>query len=77
MSNAFVTIATFASPVDAELAKMRLKAEGISVFLANSLTSGMLIHLPDLASTRLQVKEKDAEQAVAILQSDATDDEKT
>ncbi len=49
---------------------MNLEAAGISAFLVDSATSGMLAHLSAVSNTRLQVHEDDAEQALEILQSE-------
>ncbi len=70
--NDLVTIATFTSTVDAELAKSRLESEGIAAMLGNELASGMMPFLgAGLGGVSLQVAQHDAERAREIL-GDAT-----
>ena len=67
-----VTIATFSSTVDAELAKSRLESEGISAALGNELASGLMPFLgPGLGGVTLQVANHDVERAKEVL-GDAT-----
>src|SRR5262245_60532836 len=68
MSDSLVTIAAFWSPVEADLARNRLEAAGIQAFLANAVTVGMYWHLSNaVGGVRLQVREGDAEEALAVL----------
>jgi hypothetical protein len=59
-----VTVARFAEPVKANLAKNCLEAEGIPAFLADEITVGMAWQLSNaLGDIKLQVAEQDAERA--------------
>jgi hypothetical protein len=63
-----VTIATFSSTVDAELAKSRLESEGINVALGNELASGLMPYLGSgLGGVTLQVANHDVERAKEVL----------
>ena len=59
-----VTVADFAEPLEAEMARGRIQSAGIEVFLAGE---NARILEPGLASLRLQVAAADAEDARAIL----------
>ena len=68
MSERLRTLATFGSPVEANLARNRLEAAGIQAFLADEETVGMAWHLTNaIGGVRLQVANRDAEEALAIL----------
>jgi tetratricopeptide (TPR) repeat protein len=75
MSERTVTVATFAEPVQAHLAKNRLESAGIKSFLANQETVGMSWHLGiAFGGIQLQVLETDADDARAILAENVSDD---
>jgi Putative prokaryotic signal transducing protein len=68
MSNDLVTVATFADPVEANLAKNRLEASGVRAFLANEETVDMDWLLGNaLGWIRLEVGDQDADAARAVL----------
>ena len=68
MSDRLATVATFRSPVEANLARNRLEAAGIEAFLADEETVGMVWHLTNaLGGIKLQVGDRDVEEALAIL----------
>jgi Putative prokaryotic signal transducing protein len=68
--NALVTVATFTTPVEAEMARVRLERLGIQAFLGNAVAVGVMPFLGnDLGGISLQVLEKDAEQARELLAS--------
>jgi hypothetical protein len=68
MADRLATIATFTTPFDAQLAKGRLEAEGITVFLSDEMTVGMVWGLGTaLGWIKLQVAESDAARAEMIL----------
>lgn len=68
MSNDLVTVATFANPVEANLAKNRLEASGVRAFLANEETVDMDWLLGNaLGWIRLEVGDQDADAARAVL----------
>ena len=68
MSGRLATVATFRSPVEANLARNRLEAAGIEAFLADEETVGMVWHLTNaLGGIKLQVGDRDVEEALAIL----------
>lgn len=65
-----VTVATFNTPVEAEMARVRLERIGIPAYLGNSIAVGVMPYLGnDLGGISLQVLEKDAEQARELLAS--------
>ena len=56
MQDMLVTIATFTTLVEASMAKNRLEAEGIRIFLADAETVGMVWHLTSaFGGIKLQV----------------------
>jgi Putative prokaryotic signal transducing protein len=68
MSNDLVTVATFADPIEANLAKNRLEAAGVRASLANEQTVDMDLLLGNaLRWIRLEVGDKDADAARAVL----------
>lgn len=68
MAEPFVTIATFATIVEAELARNRLDEEGLHAFLADTETVGMLWHMGGaLGGIKLQVAAEDEPRARSIL----------
>jgi hypothetical protein len=68
MGNDLVTVASFADPVEANLAKNRLEASGIPAFLANEETLDMVWYWGNaMGWIKLQVGDKDASNARAIL----------
>ena len=68
-----ITIANFPYPIDANLAKSRLEAEGIDCVLTNEHIAGMNWYWPlAIGGVDLQVRESDAERAVEILESVAS-----
>ena len=68
MSDSFVTIATFESAAEAELAQQLLTDEGIKAFLADVETVGMLSYVGSaLGGIKLQVGSEDQRRARAIL----------
>jgi hypothetical protein len=65
-----VTVATFTTPVEAEMARVRLERLGIRAFLGNAIAVGVMPFLGnDLGGISLQVLETDAEQARELLAS--------
>ena len=70
MSDRFVTIASYAWTPEAQMAKNVLEAEGILAFLAGEMTSDALTgFVGQAAEVQLQVHEKDAARAAALLAS--------
>jgi hypothetical protein len=68
--NTLVTVATFTTLVEAEMARVRLERIGIPAFLGNSVAVGVMPFLGnDLGGISLQVLEKDADQARELLES--------
>lgn len=68
MSHDLVTVATFWSPVEANLARGQLEAAGIRAFLLGEETVGTAWHLTNsMGGMRLQVSELDAERAISVL----------
>ena len=64
MSDRLVTIARFSSPIEAQLAKARLEAEGVSCHLANEAHAQMN---GGLGGVQLQVAEEIAQSASEML----------
>lgn len=63
-----VTVATYHEPIGAHLAKTKLESEGIECFLADEHIVRMYSWVSfALGHLKLQVKESDAEKAVAAL----------
>ncbi|WP_394837268.1 DUF2007 domain-containing protein [Pendulispora rubella] len=63
-----VTVASFRTAPEAELAKELLENEGISAFLGNEMAAGLMPFLtPDLGGVTLQVQQKDAGRAREVL----------
>ena len=68
-----ITIANFPYPIDANLAKSRLEAEGIDCVLTNEHIAGMNWYWPlAIGGVGLQVRESDAQRAMGILESVAS-----
>lgn len=68
MSSQLKTIATFAMPEDAEVARLALEDEGIASFLENATTVGMVSWWGNAVGwVKLQVSEADEGRARAIL----------
>ena len=66
-----ITIANFPYPIDANLAKSRLEAEGIDCVLTNEHIAGMNWYWPlAIGGVGLQVRESDAERAAEILEGE-------
>jgi hypothetical protein len=63
----FVTVATFGSPPEAHMVRSRLEAEGISAVVMNELTGALFGTLLSPSNVLLQVAEKDADRARALL----------
>ena len=66
-------VAKFYSPMEADMAAARLRAEGIPCFIANSTSQSVLPHLQLLV--RLHVRPADAERARVLLAEAAIDTE--
>lgn len=71
MGNNFVTVATFTSSPEANLAKQRLEAEGVRCFLLNESTVNVAWHLSVAVGwIQLQVAEENVDFAKSILVSE-------
>ena len=65
-----VTLATFDNSAEASIVRNQLEAAGIRTFLADDATIGMAWHLGvAVGGVKLQVAERDAERALAELES--------
>lgn len=74
MPSQLKTIATFLTPEDAEVARLALEEEGISVFLEGATTVGMAWYYGNaLGWVKLQVSESDEERARKILAEKVAD----
>lgn len=69
-----ITIANFPYPIDANLAKTRLEAEGIECVLTNEHIASMNWYWPlAIGGVGLQVRKSDAERALEILEGESDD----
>lgn len=80
MTDRLVTVATFLSPVEANLAKNELEAAGITAYLMDEETANTAWQLTSaIGGVKLQVAEHAARQAATVLahqpDSDFTDDD--
>ena len=72
-----ITIASFDHPLEANLAKSRLEAEGIECVLTNEHIAGMnWVWAPTIGGVGLQVLEADARRALEILEGESDDDDR-
>lgn len=70
-----ITIASFDHPIEANLAKTRLEAEGIECVLTNEHIAGMnWVWAPTIGGVGLQVLEADARRAMEILEGEPDDE---
>lgn len=70
-----ITIASFDHPIEANLAKTRLEAEGIECVLTNEHIAGMnWVWAPTIGGVGLQVRESDARRALEILEGESDED---
>jgi len=68
MPQKLITIANFTLPVEANLAKAKLKSEGIQSFILDEHTVGMdFAYSRALGGVKLQVRTADARRATEIL----------
>jgi len=75
MSDKLVTIATFGTPLEADLAKIRLDAAGILSFVQDQTTAGMqAFFVMGHESVRLQVRTEDAQEAIKVISEDTDED---
>lgn len=71
-----ITIASFDHPIEANLAKTRLEAEGIECVLTNEHIAGMnWVWAPTIGGVGLQVLEADARRALEILEGESGDED--
>jgi len=64
-----VTIATFRTPGEAELARQRLELEGVLAFSSNAMAVGVMPFLgADLGGVELKVAKTDVARAKEILE---------
>jgi hypothetical protein len=72
MAEPTVALAAFANPVEAELARNRLEAEGIPAFLIDTSATNVFFGM-GIAAVKLYVPEAELERARAILASPGED----
>ncbi len=71
-----ITIASFANPLDANLAKSRLEADGIDCVVTNEHIASMNWIWPlAIGGVGLQVLEEDARRALEILEGEPADED--
>lgn len=69
MSTQLVTVATFDTPIDAEIAKNKLESVGVRAFLADEATIRMASYLgPAMGGVKLLVLDSDVESARSVLE---------
>ena len=76
MSDELVTIATYMTPLEADLAKLRLEAAGILSFVQdqNAASMNAAFNLFGNMGVRLQVRAEDEEEAIRVLSEDPEED---
>lgn len=62
------TLATFATPIEADMVRNQLEASGVQAFLADDQTVGWLWHLGAPLGVKVQVAESDLPRALKILE---------
>ena len=62
-----VCVATYPAEMPAELARMRLEADGIDAFIIKDDCGGMLPFFQAITGVRLMVRAEDADQAARLL----------
>jgi hypothetical protein len=67
MSDELVTVAIFETPLEAELARLRLEAESILCFVHGTHMAGMQVFGLSVGGVRIRVRPQDAELAQEIL----------
>jgi hypothetical protein len=76
LSDKLVTVATFSTPFEARVAKNRLEAEGIPVFLGDEESVGNLWHLGfALGGVKLQVSDDYIQRAMELLTTPPLEEE--
>lgn len=69
MNHSLITLTTFPTRIEAEIAKSRLETAGIKAMISADDAGGMLpTPFAYTAGTELTVREQDVEQAKAILE---------
>lgn len=71
MPDEIITIATYPFPTEANIAKMKLEAEGIESIIENEISSQMVFPPQVLGGVKVLVRAEDAERAIQILGLDA------
>ncbi len=72
MGEKLITIATFSQAIEAHLCKTKLEAEGIACFIADEhIVSMNWLYSNAVGGVKLQVKEENAEKALAILRQES------
>lgn len=69
----FVSVATFANEMEADLARATLAAAGIDSYLKLDDSGGMIPALLQSKGVRLLVEEKNREEATTVLSTPSTD----
>jgi len=75
MPDELVTVATFETPLEAELARMRLEAADILCFVHGAHMGGMQVFGFAVGGVHLRVRPEDAELAVEILSAPFEEDD--
>ena len=74
MNDKLVTIASFSSDFEAEIARGKLRASGIDSFVFKDDCGGMRPHMLLTAGIQLKVNERESEDARIVLQSGVDDE---
>lgn len=69
MSDNLVTLATFGTPVEASIVRNLLQSEQIPAIVGDDASGGMACLCTAMGGVKLQVFDRDAERALAILES--------
>ena len=73
MTNKLITIASFSSDFEAEIAKGKLQSSGIRSYIFKDDCGGMRPHMTLTAGVQLKVSDRDCSEAKNVLQSDIDD----
>jgi hypothetical protein len=73
MGDSLVTVGTFLTHIDADLAKTALEAAGIDAMIQSDDCGGVRPHLW-MGGIQLLVRDEDAQRAIEILNTEPADD---
>lgn len=75
MSDAFITVATFSHPFEAEVLRTKLESEGIRAFIRNQHIVRMnWLYSAAVGGVEVQVRERDVRRAREVMDTDMGED---